>query len=136
VSLHSPTGRITILWRGASQQLLAVTGSAGGTFSAPRPIAHGARLGEVAVVVTPRDQVIAVWDRERPDGGDGTIEGTTSKDGARFGKPLILSKRNARIKDCFGPSLTVARTGAAMVESECLTSTPERPVDEFARFEP
>jgi hypothetical protein len=80
--------------------------------------------------------VIALWDRHETQGGEGAIEATTSKDGIHFSTPRVLSKRNRHITDCFSPTLTVAETGAALGEWLCLTSTPEHPVDEFARYEP
>ena len=131
-----PTGRITILWQGASHQLLAATGSAGGTFGAPRPIAPDTGLGSITVAVTPREQVIAIWERKAPEGVEGTIESATSNNGAHFTRVRVISKRNAHIVDCSSPSLTVARTGAALAEWQCLTATPEQSVDEFARYEP
>lgn len=131
-----PTGRVTVLWHGTSHQLLVATGTAGGTFSAPRPVAPDTGLRSIALAVTPRNQVIALWERHKAEGGEGTIEATTSKDGTHFSAPRVISKRNLRITDCFSPALTVAKTGAAQGEWECLTNTPGDAVDEFARYEP
>jgi hypothetical protein len=86
--------------------------------------------------VTSRDQVIAVWERKGPEGGEGPIKAATNKDGMHFSKPRRISKRNERITDCSSPSLTVSPTGTVLAEWECLTKTPENTIDEFSRYEP
>jgi hypothetical protein len=128
-TIIDPAGRrITVMWLGSSNELLAATGDVGGRFSPARRVAnvHPDQFGGLRLALTRGDGIVATWQGPHKD-----IYADVSRDGAHFNTPHVFVTASG----CSNPAITPDRAGGALVEWSCFSRAGSW-IEQFAHFHP